>query len=303
MHLPLARRAGRAQGQHLHPPDADHRLVADPRALSSALRRHGGRAARERRRGDCRQDQLRRVRDGVVDRELGLRRDPQPVESGADSRRIERRIGGRGGRPAGAARARLGHRRLDPAAGGALRRARPQADLRPRLALRPARVRVVARSDRSDRDDGRRCGAGASVHRRTRSARRDLGRRAGARFHRRGERRLVARPARRRAARADGGRRGAGRAEPPCDQALDVLASRGATLVDVDLPHSRHGIAALLPDRDRGGELEPGALRRRPLRRSRAGRRADADRDVRAHAADWASAPRSSAGSCSAPTC
>jgi aspartyl-tRNA(Asn)/glutamyl-tRNA(Gln) amidotransferase subunit A len=27
-------------------------------------------------------------------------------------------------------------------------------------------------------------------------------------------------------------------------QALEVLASRGATLVDVDLPHSRHGIAA-----------------------------------------------------------
>ena len=148
----------------------------DPRGLSSALRRRGGRTARERRRGDCRQDQLRRIRDGVVDRELGLRRDPQPVESGADSRRIERRLGGRGGRAAGAARARFGHRRIDPAAGGALRSDRPQAHLRPRLTLRPAGVRVVARSDRSDRDDGRRCGAGDQRAGGTRSAGRDLGR-------------------------------------------------------------------------------------------------------------------------------
>ena len=131
----------------------------------------------------------------------------------ADSRRLERRIGGRGGRPAGAARARFGHRRLDPAAGGALRRDRPQADLRPRLALRPARVRVVARSDRSDRDDGRGRGAGVQRHRRTRPARRDLGRTRRCRISAGAvERRLAERRARRRAARADGGGRRAGRA-------------------------------------------------------------------------------------------
>ena len=51
----------------------------------------------------------------------------------------------------GAAGARLGHRRIDPPAGRAVRRRRPEADLRPRLALRPARVRLVARSDRPAR--------------------------------------------------------------------------------------------------------------------------------------------------------
>ena len=90
--------------------------------LRPALRRDGRRAARGRRRGHRRQDQLRRVRDGVVDRELGVRRHAQSVESRADSRRLERWIGGGGRRRAGAARARLGHRRLDPAAGRALRR-------------------------------------------------------------------------------------------------------------------------------------------------------------------------------------
>ena len=51
-------------------------------------------------------------------------------------------------RGARAARARHRHRRLDPPAGRALRRRRPQADLRPRLPLRPDRLRLVARPDR-----------------------------------------------------------------------------------------------------------------------------------------------------------
>ena len=79
--------------------------------------------------------------------------DAQPVGLDRIPGRLERRIGGGGGRPHGAAGARLRHRRIDPAAGGALRRGRPQADLRPRLALRPDRVRVVARSDRPVRHD------------------------------------------------------------------------------------------------------------------------------------------------------
>ena len=45
-------------------------------------------------------------------------------------------------------RARLRHRRLDPPAGGALRRRRRQADLRPRQPLRPRRLRQLARPDR-----------------------------------------------------------------------------------------------------------------------------------------------------------
>ena len=50
-------------------------------------------------------------------------------------------------------RARVRHRRIDPAAGVVLRRRRPQADLRPRLALRPARLCLVARSDWAVRAD------------------------------------------------------------------------------------------------------------------------------------------------------
>ena len=49
---------------------------------------------------DRRQDQLRRVRDGLVQRELGVRAGAQPVGSDADARRLERRIGGRPSRPA-----------------------------------------------------------------------------------------------------------------------------------------------------------------------------------------------------------
>ena len=47
--------------------------------LAAAVRRHGRRAAARRRRGAGRQDQPRRVRDGLEHRELGVRPDPQPA--------------------------------------------------------------------------------------------------------------------------------------------------------------------------------------------------------------------------------
>ena len=103
------------------------RTTASSRILEhvrAALRRHRRRAARGGRRGHRRQDQLRRVRDGLVDRELGVRPGAQSVGARPHSRRIERRIGGRGRRRHGAARARLRHRRIDPPAGRALRRRR-----------------------------------------------------------------------------------------------------------------------------------------------------------------------------------
>ncbi len=62
--------------------------------------------------------------------------------------------------------ARLGHRRLDPPARVVLRRGRPQADLRRGIPLRPDRVRVLARPDRSVRPFGRRCGHAARRHHR-----------------------------------------------------------------------------------------------------------------------------------------
>ena len=60
-----------------------------------------------------------------------------------------RRLGRRGGGGHGAVGDRHGHRRLDPPAGGAVRRRRSQAHLRRRLPLRDDRLRVVARSMRA----------------------------------------------------------------------------------------------------------------------------------------------------------
>ena len=70
----------------------------------------------------ARQDEHRRVRDGLVDRELRVRADPQPVGPDPRARRLRRRLGGGGRRRAGAVGARLGHRRLDQAARRAVRR-------------------------------------------------------------------------------------------------------------------------------------------------------------------------------------
>ena len=64
---------------------------------------------------------------------------------------------------AGAGRDRHRHRRLDPPAGGAVRRHRAQADLRPRVALRHDRVRLEPRSGRRARAQRRGCGAAARV--------------------------------------------------------------------------------------------------------------------------------------------
>ena len=164
--LPLLGVPSRPERQPLHARAEDHRRLADPRALHSPVHRDRGRTAGRRRRRHRREDELRRVRDGIVDRELRLRTDAQPVVARPDARRIERRIGGGRGGADGAARARLRHGRLHPPARGALRRRRPQANLRPRLALRPARLRVITRSDRTVRHVGGRRGAGAPGHRR-----------------------------------------------------------------------------------------------------------------------------------------
>ena len=59
------------------------------------------------RRRDPRQDQLRRVRHGIVERELGLRTGAQSGGAGSRARRIERRFGGGGGAGNGGGLARL----------------------------------------------------------------------------------------------------------------------------------------------------------------------------------------------------
>ena len=69
--------------------------------LSAALRRHRRSPGWPRPAPCGRQDQLRRVRDGLVDRELGVRPHRQPVGARPRARRVERRIGRRRGRARG----------------------------------------------------------------------------------------------------------------------------------------------------------------------------------------------------------
>ena len=62
------------------------------RGLVAAVPRDGDPAAAGRRHRDLGQDQHGRVRDGLLDRELRLRADPQPVGPGPDPRRVRRRV-------------------------------------------------------------------------------------------------------------------------------------------------------------------------------------------------------------------
>ena len=104
------------------------------------------RAARRGGRHRPRQDQHGRVRDGLLDRELRLlhrRATPGTSTACPAARRAASAAAVAADLAAGEPRHR--YRRLDPPARRLLRRRRAQADLRPRLALRADRVRLVAR--------------------------------------------------------------------------------------------------------------------------------------------------------------
>ena len=142
---------------------------------------------------DPRQDQHGRVRDGLLDRALGVRPDPQPVGPRPDPRRLRRWLRRRRRRLRGAARDRHRHRRLDPPAGRRHRHGRREADVRRGVPLRPRRPRQLARPGGPGHPDRPRRRAAARGHRRPRPARLHQHRPAAAR-HRRG-RPARARPA------------------------------------------------------------------------------------------------------------
>ena len=71
--------AARGQGPLLRRGRAEHGRLAHPRGLPAALHGHRGRRASRRRRPGARQDEHGRVRDGLVERELRLRPGAEPV--------------------------------------------------------------------------------------------------------------------------------------------------------------------------------------------------------------------------------
>ena len=183
----------------------------------------------------------------------------------------------------------------------ALRDRRAEAHLRRDLALRDDRLRLLARPVRAADPRRHRRGAAAAGDGGPRPLRLDLGRDRGR------SRAALARgprgPALRRAARAlERGRGDRGRRRARSSSATlgaDRGARRRGRRVRAAARRARH--LRLLRDRAGRGLGEPRPLRRRPLRAARRRRRRP-DRDVRANPRRRASAPRSSGGSCSAPT-
>ena len=146
----------RAQGRDLDQGRPHDGRLEDPRELRAGLRLDRRRELQGARPAAPRQDEHRRVRDGLLDRELGVRAVAQPVGSLPRAGRLRRRLGGRGLRRARAVGARLRHGRLGQAAVRVLRQRRPAPDLRHRLALRDRRVRVEPRPGRAGGEDGAR---------------------------------------------------------------------------------------------------------------------------------------------------
>ena len=138
---PLRRRRACRPGRGRGSTATARRRRADAELVRRMTRGRGG-AARRAQHG--------RVRLRLHRRERPRRRLPQPARSGADERRLV--LGLRRGdrRRARADLARLGHQRLAPGAGVALRRLQPEADLRPAAADRRLSVRRQPRPPRAD---------------------------------------------------------------------------------------------------------------------------------------------------------
>ena len=225
-----------------------------------------------RRHRAARQDQHGRVRDGLVERELVLRPGAQSLGPDARARRLLGRLGGGRRRAPGARGHRHRHRRLDPPAGGALRRLRPEADLRRRVALRHDRLRLHPRPGRAARAERRGPRAAAERHGRLRCARLDQSLDRPAEDYTRDLRDAGASRSRdcASACRKEyfGEGLDAGRGRGDRGGARRIAQARREA-VEVACPTRALG-AGLLRDRAGRGLVEPVALRRRALRPPRA---------------------------------
>ena len=167
---------------------------------------------------------------------------------------------------------RFRHGRLDPPARRLLRRGRVQADVRARLALRPRRLRLLARPDRPAHALGRGRGPPVSRGRRLRPARLDDGRpprgRSRGRLSRGASRACASAFSRRPSS------RGSIRRSPAnVEEARRIFREAGAEVVSVSVPQGHGRDRDLLRRRERRGLVQPGAVRRRALRPARDGPR------------------------------
>ena len=238
--------------------------LPDHRKVAAAVRRDDHQPPAPRRGHHPRQDQHGRVRHGLLDRELRVRPDPQPVGPVPGARRVVGWLGRVGGCVRGAAGHRHGHRRVDPPARSGLRHYRDEAYLRRQLPVRADRVRVLARHARPAGPHGAGRGAAARGHLGARPDGRHVYQRGGAAGRGRGPPGGRGRRADRRGHRTL--RRGlpAGRAVAlqPGDRAARVPRRQGHRGV---LPALPLRAARVLPDRAQRVLLQPGPLRRDAL--------------------------------------
>ena len=171
---PAARRSARLQGSLPRAGAADLVRHQDSRILRAFDRVHGDGPSARRRRGHPRQAEHDGAGDGAVRGQRSSRRRPEPVEARSLRRRLEQRLGGRGGGWLRARHARQRHRRLHQAAGGVLRRRRPQAHVRAGEPCRRDAAVVVDGSPRAVDPNRRRHRAAARDRRGARPARRDV---------------------------------------------------------------------------------------------------------------------------------
>ena len=157
------------QGHVLHRGRAHHGLLAHPRQFRADLQVDGDRQSLARWRGDARQDQQRRVRHGLVERDLvhgpgDLAVAAQGRQHAAGAGRLVGRLGGGGGgasvrsaRPAPTPAARSASRRRSPASSassrptaaaraGASWRSRPRSTRPGRSRARCATAAILLRS-------------------------------------------------------------------------------------------------------------------------------------------------------------